>query len=196
MICSPSNDRSTRFARAAGSKVVLISVSETTGAKDYSPAVPYGSRLAVRRASPRDMTSASGCRLSLCSRDRRTAAMPSSRKARAILSRVVGVSSAIGRGSHLDRGSGLLGVFNPAGRPASSHAFGTTARGLPGGGVGSWLAASSRAMALLRNRKFADSPLEEGRFELAVPPRWRAQPARRFSRYLRRRHRRRTCDGS
>jgi hypothetical protein len=41
-----------------------------------------------------------------------------------------------------------------------------------------------------------DSPLEEGRFELAVPPRWRAQPARRFSRYLRRRHRRRTCDGS
>ena len=135
MICSPSNDRSTRFARAAGSKVVLISVSETTGAKDYSPAVPYGSRLAVRRASPRDMTSASGCRLSLCSRDRRTAAMPSSRKARAILSRVVGVSSAIGRGSHLDRGSGLLGVFNPAGRPASSHAFGTTARGLPGGGL-------------------------------------------------------------
>jgi hypothetical protein len=35
-----------------------------------------------------------------------------------------------------------------------------------------------------------DSPLEEGRFEPAVPPRWRAQPARRFSRYLRRRHRR------
>jgi hypothetical protein len=47
-----------------------------------------------------------------------------------------------------------------------------------------------------RDRWFADSPLEEGRFELAVPPRWRAQPARRFSRYLRRRHRRRRCDGS
>ncbi len=37
--------------------------------------------------------------------------------------------------------------------------------------------------------KFAvDFAVEEGRFELAVPPRWRAQPARRFSRYLRRRH--------
>jgi Protein of unknown function (DUF1214) len=48
---------------------------------------------------------------------------------------------------------------------------------------------------LERTRRFRfarDSPLEEGRFELAVPPRWRAQPARRFSRYLRRR----TCDDS
>jgi len=167
MICSPSNDRSTRFARAAGSKVVLISVSETTGAKDYSPAVPYGSRLAVRRASPRDMTSASGCRLSLCSRDRRTAA-PSSRKARAILSRVVGVSSAIGRGSHLDRGSGLLGVFNPAGRPASSHAFGTTARGLPGGGlVLGWLLLPERWPSS-GTESLADSPLEGDGFELPV----------------------------
>jgi hypothetical protein len=48
-----------------------------------------------------------------------------------------------------------------------------------------------------RLSKLAPDPmLEEGRFELAVPPQWRAQPARRFSRYLRRRHRRRTCDGS
>ena len=28
----------------------------------------------------------------------------------------------------------------------------------------------SRAVALLRNRKFADSPLEEDGFELSVPP--------------------------
>ena len=30
-----------------------------------------------------------------------------------------------------------------------------------------------------------DSPLEEGRFELSVPPRWRTQLARRFTRYRR-----------